>query len=412
MRGRAGGEGLEFFEKSVRPVLVERCSTCHGGPSPKGKSKGGLNLTTRAGLLAGGDSGPAAVAGKPEESLLVRAIRYHDEPRMPPKKRLGRPRSRSRDGSRWACHGPPGERPEGANTATESREPIVLGHPATAPRALVVPAGRRRMPPAVRTGRLAASRRSTGSSLPELEEKQVWPPSALADRRTLIRRATFDLTGLPPTPEEIEAFLADESPGRLREGRRSAARLARTTASAGAGTGSTWSATPTPPARLPTIPVPEALSLSRLGDRRLQPRHAVRPVRPRADRRRPAGGRRPARARRRADHRHRASWRSPGGSASTPQNYHHLTIEDTIDTLGKAFLGLTHRAAPAATTTSSTRSRRPTTTPCTASSPARGTPSPARRSETAADFVPSARRDEARDRVELRAAKSARRLGR
>src|SRR4051794_20082247 len=74
----------EFFEKDVRPLLVERCHECHGGA----KVKGGLRLTSREALLRGGDSGPAAVAGKPDESLIVQAIRYQDEPRMPPEQRL------------------------------------------------------------------------------------------------------------------------------------------------------------------------------------------------------------------------------------------------------------------------------------------------------------------------------------
>ncbi len=88
LSARADGPGSstdEFFERAVRPILVERCAECHGDrPTPKG----GLRLTSRAGLLRGGDSGPAAVPGKPEESLLVEAIRYVDEPRMPPRKKL------------------------------------------------------------------------------------------------------------------------------------------------------------------------------------------------------------------------------------------------------------------------------------------------------------------------------------
>jgi mono/diheme cytochrome c family protein len=75
---------VEFFEKEVRPLLVEKCAKCHGDSKPKG----GLKLTSRAHVLAGGDSVPAVVAGKPDESLLVRAVRYEDRPRMPPKGKL------------------------------------------------------------------------------------------------------------------------------------------------------------------------------------------------------------------------------------------------------------------------------------------------------------------------------------
>src|SRR5262249_58873056 len=70
----------DFFETRVRPLLVDRCQPCHGGE----KTQGGLKLTSRAALLAGGENGPAAVAGKPDESLLIPAIRYQDEPPMPP----------------------------------------------------------------------------------------------------------------------------------------------------------------------------------------------------------------------------------------------------------------------------------------------------------------------------------------
>src|SRR5207302_11106157 len=75
----------EFFEKQIRPLLVERCLECHGGAK---KVRGGLRLTSRAELLQGGDSGPAAVAGKPDKSLLIQAVRYRDELRMPPKAKL------------------------------------------------------------------------------------------------------------------------------------------------------------------------------------------------------------------------------------------------------------------------------------------------------------------------------------
>ena len=77
---------VEHFEKSVRPLLLEHCAKCHGA-DPK-KVKGGLVLTTKAGLLAGGDTGPAVVPGKPGESLLVESLRYTGDVQMPPKGRL------------------------------------------------------------------------------------------------------------------------------------------------------------------------------------------------------------------------------------------------------------------------------------------------------------------------------------
>src|SRR5579872_5752550 len=84
---RPGPEGVAFFETKVRPVLAEQCFKCHG----EKKQRGGLRLDSRAGLLTGGDQGPAIVPGQPERSLLVKAIRYTDEHlQMPPKKKLAR----------------------------------------------------------------------------------------------------------------------------------------------------------------------------------------------------------------------------------------------------------------------------------------------------------------------------------
>src|SRR5262245_12727979 len=83
----ADRQGVEFFEKKIRPVLVERCYRCHGGDAAK--VKGGLHLDTGDGLLRGGDSGPAVVPGEPDRSLFIKALRYTDPAlRMPPRKKL------------------------------------------------------------------------------------------------------------------------------------------------------------------------------------------------------------------------------------------------------------------------------------------------------------------------------------
>src|SRR5436309_2455767 len=83
---RAAGDDAEFFEKKIRPLLTQRCFECH---SPEHKVKGGLRLDSRAGWETGGDTGPALVPGKPEESLLIKAVRYHDKSlQMPPRKAL------------------------------------------------------------------------------------------------------------------------------------------------------------------------------------------------------------------------------------------------------------------------------------------------------------------------------------
>ena len=245
-RRGAGADGNTFFEKNIRPILVERCYDCHSAQAKK--LRGGLRLDSKAGWEKGGDLGPSIVPGDPEESLLIEAVRYEDEDlQMPPKGKLSEREVAlltrvGRDG------GPrPADRRRLASPAKADRRrgrARVLGVPA-APTDPPAPAG---------PGRgLAANRRSTASSWPG-SRRRGCDPRPPADRRTLIRRATFDLTGLPPTPEEVDAFLADDVARRLRPGRRSAARLARTTASAGAGTGSTWPATPTPTASTRTSP--------------------------------------------------------------------------------------------------------------------------------------------------------------
>jgi hypothetical protein len=190
----------EFFEKEVRPLLVERCLKCHGDNQPKG----GLKLTARAHLLRGGDTGPAAVPGKPEDSLLVRAVRYQDEPRMPPKGKLT---DRQIDLlTRWIKMGVPWPESSGTTIQGDGRFEITE-------------AQRRfwSFQP-VRTVAVPTVRDTTWSRsdvdrflLAALEAKGL-TPAAPADKRTLLRRATFDLTGLPPTPDEIEAFLKDDSP--------------------------------------------------------------------------------------------------------------------------------------------------------------------------------------------------------
>ncbi|MDB5353320.1 MAG: Planctomycete cytochrome [Planctomycetota bacterium] len=192
----------EFFEKQVRPLLVEHCAKCHGDEKPKGK----LKLTSKANLLTGGESGPAAVAGKPEESLLVHAIRYRDEPKMPPKGKLSE--NQIAILTKWVEIGMPwpettvAEAPGSASTPyviTDQQRQFWSFQPVK-----VVP------PPAVKDH--AWPKGEIDRFILSALESKGLRPAAQADKRTLIRRASFDLTGLPPTPEEIDAFLKDENP--------------------------------------------------------------------------------------------------------------------------------------------------------------------------------------------------------
>jgi hypothetical protein len=195
--------GDEFFEKEVRPILVERCHQCHGDIA---KPKAKLRLTSRANLLKGGESGPAAFPGKPAESLLIQAIRYNDTPKMPPKEKL---RDREIDVlTRWVQMGLPWPEAKLVSPVakvgseyriTEEQRKFWSFQPV-----------KDAVPPVVKDRSWVKSAIDQ-FILAKLEENGL-SPARPADKRTLIRRATFDLIGLPPTPEEINAFLMDDSP--------------------------------------------------------------------------------------------------------------------------------------------------------------------------------------------------------
>jgi hypothetical protein len=194
-------EGLALFESSVRPLLVEHCYKCH---SRQAKNlRGGLLLDSREGWAKGGDSGPAIIPGDPDRSLLMRAVRYADEPRMPPKGKL--PDRQIEALARWIRRGAP--------------DPRVASAPA-APTAVDIERGRRHWafqplwvgaPPAVSEGDRWCRTPIDRFILAKLSEKGL-APNPEADRRTLIRRVYFDVIGLPPAPDEVEAFIRDPDP--------------------------------------------------------------------------------------------------------------------------------------------------------------------------------------------------------
>ena len=197
-----GDGGTSFFEKNIRPLLAEKCDGCHSKQSKK--LKGGLRLDHRDGWLKGGDRGPAIEPGKPQSSLLIQAVRYVDEDlKMPPKGKLS-----AREIAlltQWVAMGAPDPRTGEVSAPAKARIDIEQGRNFWAFRPPVEPP----CPPV----KDAVWPRSPLDRfiLSALEAKGL-KPAPPADRRTLIRRATFDLTGLPPTPQEIDAFLADESP--------------------------------------------------------------------------------------------------------------------------------------------------------------------------------------------------------
>ncbi|GAC1467092.1 MAG: PSD1 and planctomycete cytochrome C domain-containing protein [Isosphaeraceae bacterium] len=212
MAGHPGARGggmdsasIEFFESKIRPLLVEKCLSCHGTE----KQKGGLRLDSREAVLKGGDSGPALVPGDLEGSLLIEAVRYQGEPQMPPKGKLKGDEVEAL--GHWVKMGAPW--PETSSLATtrakeNSKTPTPradpLGHWAFRP--VSEPAI-----PTVKDPSLA--RGAIDRFIVAKLEQQGLRPVEQADKQVLIRRLTFDLIGLPPTPDEVDTFLADESPG-------------------------------------------------------------------------------------------------------------------------------------------------------------------------------------------------------
>jgi hypothetical protein len=195
---------VEHFEKKVRPLLIANCHECHGGDP--GKVKGGLRLVSRAELVKGGDSGPAVVPGEPSQSRLIKAVRHaSDELKMPPKGRLKD--VEIADLEAWVKAG--AVWPAATTGRNESRGPGQL-FTEEQKRFWAFQPVRNIAPPTVRDAEWGRS--PIDAFILAKLESQGLRPARRADKHTLLRRVTFDLTGLPPTPDEIEEFLRDESP--------------------------------------------------------------------------------------------------------------------------------------------------------------------------------------------------------
>jgi len=196
----ADPEGLEFFERKIRPLLAQRCYACHSQAAKK--SQGGLQLDTRAAFVAGGDTGPAFVAGKPGESLLIEALGYEGDIQMPPAGKL--PAEEIALLTEWVQRGAP--LPDDKTIASVKSK-------------IDFDAGRRfwSFQPVHEVAAPAVQKpewvqRPLDAFLLAAMEQQKLQPAPRADRRTLLRRAKFDLLGLPPTPEELEQFVNDPAP--------------------------------------------------------------------------------------------------------------------------------------------------------------------------------------------------------
>ncbi|MBC7854557.1 MAG: PSD1 domain-containing protein [Pirellulaceae bacterium] len=193
---------IEFFEKKIRPILVANCHTCH---SAETNSKGGLRVDDRNGLISGGGRGSAVMPGDADKSLLIKAVSYADKLKMPPSNQL--PEEQIADLKKWIADGaawPKVEVPPDLGKHTADYENLKREHWAWQPL-------KDAKPPDVKDA--AWARDDVDRFILAALEAQDLKPVGDADKVTLIRRVTFDLTGLPPTLEEIDAFLADSSAG-------------------------------------------------------------------------------------------------------------------------------------------------------------------------------------------------------
>jgi mono/diheme cytochrome c family protein len=194
--------GRELFTKEIRQVLTNHCLKCHGGD----KTRAGFDLTTREGLLKGGDTGIAVVAGKAKESRLIKLLQHEEEPHMPSKAVPLNDKQISQIAA-WIDLGAAYDKPLLVKTAG-ARKPMVITDGDR--RFWSFQPLQRVVPPKVKNEAWCQTTLDR-FILAKLEAKGITPNPAV-DERTLLRRAYFDLIGLPPTPEETAQFLNDSSP--------------------------------------------------------------------------------------------------------------------------------------------------------------------------------------------------------
>ncbi len=196
---------LEFFEQRIRPMLANECYECHGAQKQKGK----LRLDSREALLKGGSSGPALVPGDAKKSLLIQSIRHEDPDSAMPKDRPKLSDAVIADFVQWVNDGAPVPRDQPASETAASNKGWDATFTARKDWWSFKPV-QKFAPPTV-TNTAWSTHPVDQFLLAKIEERGLQPASP-ADRRTLIRRLTFTLTGLPPTTDEVRAFLDDSSP--------------------------------------------------------------------------------------------------------------------------------------------------------------------------------------------------------
>jgi hypothetical protein len=197
---RVGQDGARFFREKIEPVLKAECYRCHS--SDAAKVKGGLRLDSKEALFRGGESGPVIVPGRSGESLLIQAVRHEDGLAMPPKKpRL--PEATIADLVAWVDAGAPDPRSGTGSASSGASMDEARGHWAFQPVKKVAPP---------KVAETALVRNPVDAFVVARLEERGWRPAPPAGRAEWLRRVTFDLTGLPPTPEEVEAFVDDTRP--------------------------------------------------------------------------------------------------------------------------------------------------------------------------------------------------------
>lgn len=202
-------EQIEFFEKQIRPLLVERCYKCHGGK----KHEGHLHLDSRAGMLKGGNTGPAVVPGKVDEGELLLAISYDPNGyQMPPDGKL--PDGQIAAFRKWVEMGAPWpEETKPKGNAAPDRIPGKIDDAEFARRAKHWSFQPLTRPPIPKVSNPEWCRTPIDRFLLARLDEAGLSPADQADKRTWLRRVYFDTIGLPPTSEEIHAFIADDGPG-------------------------------------------------------------------------------------------------------------------------------------------------------------------------------------------------------
>src|ERR1700730_11658380 len=206
LRAQSTADGMEFFETKIRPVLSEHCFACHG---PKMQTAG-LDLSTKAGFFKGGENGPVVIQGDAENSRLIHVVGYQDKIKMPPTGKLTEQQISNltawvRSGASWPDEKgvpssvPVSEAEHQGPKYSKQQQDFWSFQPVKTP-----------SPPVVQRKDWAKTP-IDNFILPRLE-KEGLEPARPADKLTLLRRATFDLTGLPPTEREFQDFLSDDSP--------------------------------------------------------------------------------------------------------------------------------------------------------------------------------------------------------